>query len=207
MAVLRGHGALVANVYCVPSANAVLTASNDGTAKVWSVAAEDLVATLVNQDEYARILAIDRRSRRFVLTGDAASASLHAMRDGSRMENIGGVTSPIWSAAFCIASGSLILGDLTGRVTHYAPHAGGSPTWERRYGHTLITSVDFNPSGRLFLATSGSVGLVIGTTLDGDIVAKLEDAGDGIYRAFFAGPDSVVTIGYSTVREWEMRGD
>jgi WD40 repeat protein len=204
--VLRGHDALVANAYCLPCADSVLTASNDGTARVWSMAARDLVATLANQDEYARILAIDRCSRRFVVTGDAAFASIHAIPEGDRTQSIRGVSSSIWSAAFCTASGALIIGDLTGKITHCAAHAEGGPTWERRCGHTLITSVDLSPSGRLFLATSGSVGLVIGTTLDGEVLTELGDARDGIYRAFFAGSNSIVTVGYSTIQEWGLLG-
>ena len=203
IAIAVGHQGLVTNAAFGPDGKRVVTASWDGTARLWDGASGAALAILDGHSNWVRNAAFSPDGKRVVTASDDGTARLWDGARGVALATLDGHTSDVNSVAFSPDGKRVVTAsrDTTARL------------WDGESGAPLATleghsdgvqSAVFSPDGRRVVTTSHNIA-VLWDGASGAPLASLKGHTEGISSAAFS-PDGqrVVTASFDrTARLWD----
>lgn len=200
---LEGHSAPVVRARFSPDAEALVTASADSTARIWTRQGKRL-ATLAGHTDAVNDVTFSPDGKTVATASDDRTARLWGA-DGKPLVTLSGHSGPVARAVFS-PDGRLVVTvswDGTGRLWDFA-----GKTLAVLEGHTgPIHQASFSPDG-LFLVTASADNTARLWTVDGTPIAVLVGHQDGVVDATFS-PDGQVIATASrdrTARLWTRNG-
>ncbi|ACL66930.1 serine/threonine protein kinase with WD40 repeats [Anaeromyxobacter dehalogenans 2CP-1] len=187
---LVGHEALVDTVQWTRDGTRVLTASHDGTARLWPVHG-GAALTVRDPGNVIHSADLDPTERTFVTSSEDRTVRVWDAATGALVRELRGHDGPVLSAAFSpdgtlIASGSL---DKTVRV--WRADGTGTPLVFRGHG-AVLTAVTWTPDGKAVISSSQDEASVHVWPLDGS-PPRVVRAGRPVFRAAVA-PDGTLLV-------------
>ncbi len=177
--VLRGHRDIVWQVAASPDGRRLVSASEDGTARVWDLAAETSLLELKGHRGRVRAAAFSPDGRRVVTVGVDATARIWDASTGAELFVLRGHAKPIEALAFSPDGALLVTVGDEADVFLWDPAAG--KLLNRLKGHTVsVWSALLSPDGT-WLATAG-----------GDHTVRVWDAVTGQERLVLRGHKDAV---------------
>ena len=207
MSVMRGHTSFIFGGAFSPDGQHLVTASDDGTARVWRV--DGLGQPLVLQGDAGKVLfATFSPDGRFVITTSSdGTARIWSATGGGKTIVLRGHTGAVRSAFFS-PDGSRVItrgDDRTARL--WSVDGADLATARAPNGETTIRDAAFAPDGMLVLGTAGNVAFVWHADRPGDPIALRGHTDQINSAAFSADGTRVVSASRdSTVRIWRADG-
>jgi dipeptidyl aminopeptidase/acylaminoacyl peptidase len=204
LATLDGHTNTVWSAAFSPNGQRVVTASFDGTARLWDAADGALLATFKGHTGEVYSAAFSPDGRRVVTASDDETARLWDAADGALLAILAGHTGAVNRAAFSpdgtrVATAS---GDNTVRLWDTAEGA----LLTTLGGHMgAVNSVAFSPDGRRVVTASADATARLWDAADGTLRATLEHQGSRVYGVAFS-PDGqqVATASEGGAGLWDV---
>ncbi len=203
-ATLKGHQDGVSSVAFSPDGQKLVTASRDGTARIWDLQGNEIAVLPGHQDEVSSV-AFSPDGQKLVTASGDGTARIWDLR-GNEIALLQGHQDGVNSVAFSPDGQKLVTasGDRTTRI------------WDLRgneiallQGHQdWVSSVAFSPNGQKLVTASG-VGTARIWDLRGNEIAVLQGHQDGVSSVAFSsdGQELVTASRDGTARIWDLRGN
>jgi WD40 repeat protein len=203
--VLEGHTADVNTAVFSADDRLILTASDDGKARLWRADTGELVRT-VGKHSGKALSAIFAASDRLILTVDeSATIWLWNANDGSLHHRLAGHSDPVKSVAATPGGDRVVSAssDWTARV--WRPNSPGEPPIVLRGHNGPVNTAVFSPDGKQVLTSSEDGSAIVWKLETGQAVRQLVGHHDSVLRAVFNQAGSrIATISEDrTARVWE----
>lgn len=156
LATLRGHKDLVRSLQFSPDGSRLLTASDDGTARIFAVRSARLAATLTGHQGAVLGAAFSPDGTKVATIGSDQTARIYDAASGAFLHQLGSYPFAAHAIAFSPGDGSVAIGLFTGEVYIYSTRLGTLP---RRIAgsESPIEALVYSPDGRR-LFTAGADG-------------------------------------------------
>ena len=151
--------------------NLLVTASNDGTARIWDVTARRVLHVLAHQKQGAparpvRQAIFSPDGKRVLSACDDAKARIWDVGSGQIVATLE-LDAPVHAVAYSADGERILAGGANGRAVMFDPQTGKAVV--RYLGHTAaINSVAFSPDGRRALTGSSDRSAKIWDTIESD---------------------------------------
>lgn len=216
LAELRGHGDLVTDVEFRQDGRVVVTASNDGTARIWDVADEATIRTLRGHKSFVEsaIFSPDGRS---VLTGSADGTA--RVWDASTGRELWSYYGPVLDAAFSPDGRHILTAGQDYRIFLWNVRGGSRRRSLPDPPRSAVNSIRFSPDGKLAVTAENSGALIVRSTSTWKPVATNADSrvpaaqavfspnGKRIAAALADGYVGIYDSGTATRRKWLREPD
>jgi WD40 repeat protein len=205
IATLEGHTARVRSIAWAPDGTRVVTASDDGTARLWTLAGE-ISAVLQGHTDYVRSVAFAPDGQTIATSSDDRSVRLWSAADGTEIRSFLGHSDWVRSVAFSPDGQRLASGSDDGRIRIWSIQTGREVRNIKAADQNYIFAVRFSPDGTL-LASGATDSLVRLWSADtGASVRDIEGHGDTVYSLAFSanGEDIFSASADFTAREWSV---
>ena len=207
------HDGKISYVAFRPDGAVVLTASHDGTAKLWNASNGNKHGQVMDHrvtkgDIVPLDVAAFSSDGQFVLTGDRRGMIRTWNGDTGepvrKLERIKGQSTGVGSASFSPSGDRVVAGMGSGDLGLWDTQS-GTLLWSVRHGNR-VRCVDISPDGRLVISASNDETARFWNTEDGLPVGKpLPHRGQVFVAAFSPDGRLAVTGGFdATVRLWEV---
>ena len=207
MSVMHGHKSFIFSGAFSPDGQRLVTASDDGTARVWRV--DGLGQPVVLQGDAGKVLfaAFSPDGRLVITTSSDGTARIWPTTGVGKATVLRGHTGAVRSARFS-RDGSRVItrsDDRTARL--WSVDGAGLATARAPDGETTIRDAGFAPDGMLVLGTTGTVAFVWLADRPGDPIALRGHTDQISSAAFSADGTRVVSASRdNTVRIWRADG-
>ncbi len=202
---LSGPADGVRSVAFSPEGRKVVTASRDGTARIWDLASGRQILSLNGHTDQVTAAAFSTDGRRVVTASDDNTARIWDPLTGRPILLLSGHTHRVWSAAFSPDGRRVLTAsrDKTARI------------WDAATGREIVVlaghaapvrSAAFSPDGRLVVTASDDKTARIWDARTGREIVRLNGHASSLYAAMFS-PDGrhVVTASSDrTARIWDV---
>lgn len=145
---LKGHSAGVFVVAFSPRGDTLVTASFDGTAKLWDVSSHKGRDILAGHRDNARDLAFTPGGERLVSGSDDGTLRIWDVERGEEARRLEGTTEKIWTIALSASGLTLASGDFKGTVTLWDLASGKERARYKKHGATVL-DVAMTRDGRM----------------------------------------------------------
>jgi hypothetical protein len=188
-ATLRGHTDRVNSVAYSPDGQWIVTASLDGTARVWDVQSKQQKMVLQGHTGWVTSAAYSPDGRWIVTAGEDGTARVWDAGSGQQMLELQGHTAWVYSAAYSPDGQWIVTASLDGTARVWDA---GSGRQKMVLQHAAsVTSAAYSPDGR-WIVTAG-----------GDRTARVWDAGSGQQKMELKGHRGIVrSAAYSPDGRW-----
>ena len=203
-AVIRGHTGIVEHVEFSPDGSRLLTASHDGTARLWDI---DGVLTTTLRHRYPPVFAVfSPDGTRAVTGGGDAVAHVWDVASGREIATIKTGGGPLQHAAFSPDGRLVATASSDGRILLWDAESGRETA--RLEGHrSSVVDVQFSPSGDLLASASADGTARLWDASTGAELAVLK--ANGILRKALFSPDGqlvLTALNDGTARLWKTDG-
>ncbi len=202
-AVLRGHTGYVHSAAFSPDGKLIVTASRDGTARVWDASTGQSLRELRRHTNVVRSAAFSFDGKLIVTASNDGTTRVWDASTGQSLRELGH-TDAVSSAAFS-PNGKLIVttsNDRTARVWD----AGTGQSLRELHGHTgAVLSAAFSPDGKLIVTVSSDGTARVWDAGTGQSLRELRGHTGAVLSAAFS-PDGklIVTASHDrTARVWD----
>jgi WD40 repeat protein len=155
-AVLAGHTDAVESAAFSPDGKFVVTASDDGAARVWDAATRQTLATLTGHAGWVTRAAFSPDGARIVTAGDDGTARLWDARTGSPLIVLSGHAGPVTSAEFSPDGTLVITGGQDGTVRLWDATSGREDEARRLKSAGAVRDASFSPDGAYALVADAN---------------------------------------------------
>jgi WD40 repeat protein len=189
----EAHESEVTSARFSPGGDRIITASRDGTARVWSARSGEMRLTLSGHSDAVTAAAFDSEGATALTASRDGTARLWDARNGTPRHTLAGHAGGVSAAAFHPAGTHVVTAGSDGEARVWNVASG--ETLFRLDGHEDgLTSVSYDPSGA-FLLTAGRDGrAIVWSAADGARLAVLDPHPGAVRHAEFSpGGDRVVT--------------
>ena len=206
MRVLEGHTADVNTAVFSADDKLILTASDDGTARLWRADTGEFVRT-IGKHSGKVLSAIFVASNKLILTAvdESATVWLWNASDGSLHHPLTGHSDPIKSVAATPGGDRIVSAssDWTARV--WRPNSPGEPPIVLRGHNGPVNTAIFSPDERQVLTSSEDGSAILWKLETGQAERQLSGHHDSVLRAVFnqAGSQIATISDDRTARVWE----
>ncbi len=147
-----GHSTAVKSAAYSPDGTRVVTASWDGTARIWDAATGKEIRRLEGHSEMVRSAAFSPDGTRVVTAGVDGTARIWDAGTGKEIRRLGGHSASLWSAAFSPDGTSVVTGSEDGTARIWDAATGKEI--RRLEGHlNSVLSAGFSPDGTRVVTT------------------------------------------------------
>ncbi|MEG4276348.1 AAA-like domain-containing protein [Microcoleus sp. MON1_C1] len=199
-----GHNDSVNSVYFSPTGNAIATASNDGTAKLWDLQGNCLV-TFTGHNNWVRSVCFSPTGNAIATASDDNTAKLWDLQ-GNCLVTFTGHNNRVTSVCF----------SPTGNAIATASNDGTAKLWDLQ-GNCLVTftqhnysvtSVSFSPTGNA-IATASSDGTAKLWDLQGNCLVTFTGHNNSVTSVSFSrNGDAIATASNDgTAKLWNLQGN
>jgi WD40 repeat protein len=202
--VLSGHGQRVRSGVFSPDSKQVVTADDEGTLRLWSVATGKVVRTLKTAAGGLWTVAFSKDGRRLVTAGYDTAVRVHDARTGKELSTVLRQEGALRSAAFTADGEAVVLTLLRDTITFWDPKTRTETTsteghswqiWDAVYGAggKRVVTASFDGTARVWdVASRRTLAVLAGHT-------------GRIYRARFSPDDAKVVTASTdrTARVWD----
>ena len=206
---LTGHTAAIGSLVIAPNNRTALTASADGTAKTWDIAAATFTANLGGHASHIYGLAFSNDCKQLVSASNDKTVRLWDVEKKAAVRVISTQQQPVYGVVFTPDNKSLVIagGDKTVKLLNVE---NGAELRVFKGPEFPVYTVALSPDGRTIAA--GGVGLgpnrpIFVWNIDSpDPVKKLDGHKDDVYRVRFnAAGNKLLSIGYTgAVNIWDI---
>jgi WD40 repeat protein len=205
--VLQGHTGHVDHATFSPDDKTVITASDDGTARLWSAADGRLLATLEGHKGPVRHATFSPDGKTIVTAGSDGIARLWSTADGRLLATLEGHTGAVVHASFSSDGKTVVTAsyDYTARLWN----AADGRLLATLEGHTeFVVQVSFSPDDKTVVTTSSDSTARLWNAADGRPLATLEGHTGTVTKASFSPDDKTVVTASAdgTARLWTAAG-
>ena len=203
-AVLRGHTSIVRSAAFSPDGKLVVTASEDGTARVWDIRTGQSLKELGGPTNFVQSAAFSPDSKLIVTASNDRTARVWDAGTGQNLKELRGHTDALSSAAFSPDGKLIITASVDGTVRVW--HAGTGQSLKELSGHTSrVSSASFSPDGKLIVTASHDKTARVWDAVTGQSLMELRGHTNYVRSAAFS-PDGKLTVtasGDRTARVWD----
>jgi len=199
-----GHSARIYKVDFSPNNKYLVSASGDGTARVWEMPKGGLVSSLKDQSGHVFWAAFRPNNRHVVAVGGTA-ARIYDITNGSIIQVLGDHTQRVLTADFSPDGGTVATGD-DGGVVKLWQAGSGNEIRTITTGEGSVYSISFNPKGRTFATGCNTGALILWDMSNGNKV-KTFSGHDRAVSAVAFSQDGKYLVSASvdnTVRIWDV---
>lgn len=205
-AVLLGHDGAVRTVEYSRDGRLLVTASRDGTARIWSAPDGAVISVLRGHRGALLCATFDSAGERVLTAGEDGTARIWDASSGALIHTLDAASAPLCAAEL----------SPDGRLVLTASQDGALRIWDSvsgQLGHDLggdgaaVRGASFSPDGRLVLSASENGVLRLWTLPGGELLAELQRSGSPIVAAQFS-PDGTQLVAFSQDRRmgvWDTR--
>ena len=202
--VLAGHEDVIGSAAFSPDGARIVTASDDGTARLWDAATGKEIAVLRGHEGYVRSAAFSPDGARIVTASDDRTARLWDAATGKEIAVLRGHEGYVRSVAFSPDGARIVTAshDRTARVWDAAT---GKEIAVLRGHEDSVYSAAFSPDGARVVTASVDRTARVWDAATGKEIAVLRGHKDLVYSAAFS-PDGariVTASGDGTARLWD----
>jgi WD40 repeat protein/transcriptional regulator with XRE-family HTH domain len=204
--IFTGHDNIIHSVAFAPDGKTLLTASDDGSARLWNIQSSESIGNLSAGGQLNRLLAAAfSPDGRFVLLGGTMNiAGLWEIRTGQRIRTFEGHGGPVTSVAFSPDGKYGLTGsaDKTARLWDLQ----SGQTVQTFTGHTgAVNHVAFSPDGKLVLTASDDTTARLWDVATGHEIRRFTGHTDKVNGAAFAPDGKTILTGSNdaTARLWD----
>jgi WD40 repeat protein/energy-coupling factor transporter ATP-binding protein EcfA2 len=194
-AILRGHNYYVSSASFSPDGQLVVTASEDGTARLWEVETGKEITVLSGHEGEVHLASFNPKGQLVVTASEDGTARLWEVETGEEIAVLRGHEGEVSSASF----------SPVGRLVVTTSEDGTARLWEVETGEEIavlrghegeVSSASFSPDGRLVVTASEDGTARLWEVETGKEVIVLPE--DGVRSAAFS-PDGQLMITVSLV--------
>jgi len=149
----KGHSGSVTSAAFSPDGRRVVTASLDGTARIWDAATRAELVKLKGHSGVVLSACFDCTGRRVMTSGEDGTARLWDASSGQELVKLKGHSGVVWSAAFGPDGSKAATADADGRV-YVWNLASGKPRATLEGHSGAVLSVAFSADGRRMVTAS-----------------------------------------------------
>ena len=207
--VMHGHEDGIQDLDISPDGSAVVTASRDGTARVWAVGTGQSLTTLTGHDNRVRTAAFSPDGSRVVTASDDATAQVWDARTGRHLVTLRGHDDAVTTASFSPDGTAVVTAssDETARVWNAQT---GEPIAEMRPHTGSVLDARFSPDGTHVVTADRGGHVRVWDARTGEQRAQLDNhRGSAVTKALFsADGQRIVTAGrgsHAYVWRWQTR--
>lgn len=203
LAELKGHSDLVLQASFSPDGARILTASADGSARIWDATAA-IVTELKGHSRSVRSATFSRDGKWIVTASLDGTARVWDAATGETRAELRGHTRDVTSAAFSPDGTMIVTASDDGTARVWDAQTGANLS--QLLGHAApVTSAAFSPDGTRIVTSSGDSSARLWNASSGTSLLELKGHSDWVFSAVFS-PDGkrVVTASSdNTARVWD----
>ncbi|HEY8211048.1 MAG TPA: TIR domain-containing protein [Myxococcaceae bacterium] len=199
----KGHSGSVMGAAFSPDGRQVVTASLDGTARIWDATTRRERVKLQGHAGVVLSAAFSPDGRRVMTSGEDGTARVWDATSGQELLKLKGHTGAVWSTAFGPDGSTAATADADGTVYLWSLAAGRS--YARLEGHAgAVLSVAFNPDGSRVVTASKDETARVWDAAWSRLLANLVGHAGWVRSAAFSPDGTVVVTGGQdgTARLW-----
>ena len=208
LSTLKGHAGAVNSVGFSHDGHRLVTASSDGTARVWGAHRGGMLVELKGHTKPVESAAFSPDGQRVVTASDDGTARVWRANGGGTPVVLKGHTGPVVRASFSPDGQRVVTASFDGTVRVWRADGEGPPVVLAGHGDRIMGAA-FSPDGRRVVSASFDGTARVWRADGGGTPVVLRGHGDQVWTAAFS-PDGqrVVTASRdSTARVWRADGD
>jgi WD40 repeat protein/Tfp pilus assembly protein PilF len=200
---IPAHMSAVSDAAFTPNGAQLLTASFDGTVKIWDARTGQSIRALPGHTMRVGAVRVTADGRRAVTAGDH-TLRIWSLPDGRPLKTIDADSNQVFCAAASPTGETIASGGSDGQARVWT--LGGSPVATLAHGGTRVLSVEFSPDGSRLATAGDDKTIKVWDVADWKLLRTFAGHTAGINKALIA-PDGQVLASASddhTVRLWHM---